>query len=456
MSERKYNVNMTEGRILPAMLSFAVPLMFSSVLQLLFNAADVVVVGRFSGENSLAAVGSTATLINLLTNLFLGLSVGANVTVARFHGARLEADLSKAVHTTMTLSVISGVIMTFVGFFGAHWMLSLMQTPPEVIDLATDYLQIYFLGVTAMMVYNFGAAILRAVGDTKRPLYYLLVSGVLNVILNLVFVIGFKMDVSGVALATVMSEVLSAVLVVMCLMREGGGIRLDLKKLGIDKAKLISIISIGLPAGFQGVLFSLSNVVIQSSVNGFGNIVVAGNSAAQNIEGFVYVAMNSFHQAAISFTGQNYGAGRYDRISKVAGCALGCVTVTGVVLGWGAFFLATPLLSIYSNNPDVIAAGTIRLSLVSATYALCGFMDVLVGVLRGIGRSILPMAISLVCICGFRLLWLGTVFQQPEFHVIRMVYMSYPVSWILAIAAMLICYFIEKRKLDRMALQAEG
>ena len=314
---KKYEIDMCSGSILKKMLAFTIPLMFSSILQLLFNAADIVVVGKFAGDNSLAAVGSNTALINLLTNLFVGLSIGANVTAARFYGAKRDEDLSDTVHTSMAISLISGIFLTVVGILGARQMLEWMQTPEEVIDLASLYLRIYFIGMTSNMVYNFGSALLRAVGDTKRPLYYLIAAGIINIILNLIFVIVLKMDVAGVALATIISETVSAVLVVRCLMKETGAIKLILKKLHIDGAKLGMIMRIGLPAGFQGIVFALSNVVIQSSVNIFGIIVVAGNSAAANIEGFVYVAMNSFYQATISFVSQKFGEVKYEIINKI-------------------------------------------------------------------------------------------------------------------------------------------
>ena len=440
VNRSKYEIDMCSGSILKKMLLFTIPLMLSSILQLLFNAADVVVVGRFAGDNSLAAVGSTTALINMLTNLFMGLSIGANVTAARDYGAKREEELSRTVHTAMMLSLISGLLLTVIGVFGAGKMLELMQTPEEVLPLASVYLRIYFAGITANMIYNFGSALLRAVGDTKRPLYYLLGAGVINVLLNLLFVIVFHMDVAGVALATVISQIISAFLVVRCLMLEKGGIRFILKKLGISRPKLFMIMRVGLPAGFQGIVFALSNVVIQSSVNGFGNIIVAGNSAAGNIEGFVYVSMNSFYQAAISFVSQNFGAGRYDRINRIVLTAQGCVITVGLLMGNLAVFFGEPLLGIYSDTPDVIAAGMIRLKIICGTYALCGIMDVMVGALRGIGYSVMPMIVSLLGACGLRLLWLATVFQMPEYHTIETVYLSYPITWTITLAVHIICY----------------
>ncbi len=445
----RYEIDMCNGPILSKMLLFAVPLMFSSILQLLFNAADIVVVGKWAGDDSLAAVGSTSSLINLLTNLFMGMSIGANVLVARYYGARQEKELKATIHTSMLLSLISGVILTIIGVFGAHKILALMQTPDDVLKLATIYIRIYFLGMTSTMVYNFGSAILRAVGDTKRPLYYLLFAGVVNVVLNLIFVIVFEMGVAGVATATAISQTISAVLVVRCLVKEKGSIHLDLKSLRIERDKFFRILQIGLPAGFQGILFSLSNVFIQSSVNSFGKVVVAGNSAASNIEGFVYVAMNAFYQAAISFMSQNVGAGKYERINKILIRAEVCVAVIGVALGNIVFIFGEPLLGIYSDTSDVVAAGVVRLSIISTTYALCGMMDVMVGALRGLGYSVMPMIVSLLGACAFRLVWLATIFQMDKFHTIEMVYISYPVSWVLTFTTHLICFIIIRRKLAK-------
>ncbi len=438
---KQYEIDMCSGLILRKMLLFALPLMLSSILQLLFNAADIVVVGKFAGDNSLAAVGSNTALINLLTNLFIGLSIGANVVAARSYGAKAWEDLKQTVHTAMLLSMVSGLLLMIVGVIGAKQMLIWMQTPEEVLPLATIYLRIYFLGMASTMVYNFGSALLRAVGDTKRPLYFLLCAGVINVILNLIFVIGFHLDVMGVAIATVISETVSAILVLRCLMRESGGIHLELRAMRIDRKKMLQILRIGLPAGFQGVVFALSNVVIQSSVNIFGNIVVAGNSAAANLEGFVYMAMNAFYQTTLSFVSQNFGAGEQKRIHRIVLWGEICVIVTGTLLGNTVVFFGNELLQIYSNNPEVIAAGMVRLHYISMIYALCGIMDVMVGALRGIGYSIMPMIVSIVGVCILRLVWLATVFQIPQFHRIETVYISYPFTWILT-SIVYIVFFI--------------
>lgn len=447
--EKHYELDMCSGSIPKKMLIFTLPLMLSSILQLLFNAADIVVVGRFAGDTALAAVGSNTALINLLTNLFIGLSIGANVLAARHYGAGETAELSKTVHTSMLLSVFSGLALTAVGIIFAKQLLILMKTPEEVLGPASLYLRIYFLGMTSLMIYNFGSALLRAVGDTRRPLVYLFCSGVINVALNILFVVLFKMDVAGVALATAISETVSAVLVVRCLMHETGGIQLILSELRFDKKKFAGIIRVGLPAGFQGVIFSLSNVVIQSSVNLFGPVVVAGNSAAQNLEGFVYVAMNSFYQSTISFTSQNMGAKKYDRITKILVCGLTCVVVTGLTLGWMGLLFGRQLLGIYSSNPEVIEAGMYRMRVVFSIYFLCGIMDVMVGGLRGIGYSVMPMIVSLIGACGIRLLWIATVFNIDSFHNVTTVYLSYPVSWIITDIAHVVCYIIVRKKLAK-------
>ncbi len=443
---KKYEIDMCSGSVFKKMLLFAIPLMCSSILQLLFNAADIVVVGRFAGDNALAAVGSNSALINLLTNLFVGLSIGSNVLTAQYYGAKKDTDLKETVHTSMLISIYSGLILTVIGILGARVLLEMMQAPPEVLDLAVLYLRIYFVGMTSTMVYNFGSAILRAVGDTKRPLYYLLGAGIINVILNLFFVIACKMGVAGVALATAVSQTISAVLVVRCLIQEQSGIHLELKELAISKEKFFRIMRIGLPAGFQGTVFSLSNVVIQSAVNSFGNIAVAGNSAAANIEGFVYMAMNAFYQATISFTSQNYGASQYKRIYKILFTGELYVIITGIVLGNLAVFLGDSLLGIYSPSTEVIAAGMARLKIICTVYALCGVMDVLVGALRGIGYSVVPMIVSLIGACGLRLLWVATIFKIPQYHNLTTVYLSYPITWTITLTVHAITFAVAAHK----------
>lgn len=448
-NNKGHQMDLCSGSVLKKMLLFTVPLMLSSILQLLFNAADIVVVGKFAGDNALAAVGSNTALINLLMNFFMGFSIGANVLVARYFGAKQKKDLSDTVHTAMTISLLSGIFLTVVGVIGARQLLIWMSTPEAVLGLATLYLRVYFLGMTATMLYNFGSAILRAVGDTKRPLYYLFAAGVINVCLNLIFVIGFRMSVAGVGLATVISQIISAALVVRCLIKDETDIKLDVRKLKINPQIFKKLLYIGLPASFQGIIFSLSNVVIQSSVNSFGEITVAGNSVAANIEGFVYVSMNAFHQGAITFTSQNMGAGKKERTNRILFTAQACVIVTGLVLGNAVYLAGKPLLSIYTSSPLVIAEGMKRLNVISRTYALCGMMDVMVGVLRGLGYSVLPMLVSLVGACGLRLFWIFTFFKWEQFHTITSLYMTYPVSWIITMVAHTICFVIVKNMLNQ-------
>ena len=453
--QRGYEIDMCTGPLLRKMLLFTLPLMCSSVLQLLFNAADTVVVGRFAGDNSLAAVGSTSSLISLLTNLFIGLSIGANVQAAREYGAKKGGALSRTVHTSMLLSLLSGLVLTAVGVLGARQILVWMQSPPEVLGLSALYLRIYFLGMTSTMVYNFGSAVLRAVGDTRRPLYYLIAAGTINVALNLFFVIVVHLDVAGVAIATAISQTVSAVLVLRCLRREQGWIHLSWRELRISGDKLSAILKVGLPAGFQGIVFALSNVVIQSSVNSFGSTVMAGNSASSNIESFIYFSMNAFHQAVLSFTSQNMGAGNYRRINRILLTGQACVLTVGAALGGFALAFGHGLLHIYSRSEPVIQAGLVRLRIIASTYAVCGAMDVMVGSLRGIGYSLMPMFVSLLGACGVRLLWLATVFQMPGLHTIRVIYLSYPISWLVTLAAHIICFFWARRRLER-SLSAPG
>ena len=377
LRKRHYEIDMLNGPIMPKLLTFAFPLILSSALQLTFNAADVIVVGRFEGDTALAAVGAPGALINLLINLFLGFSVGANVVVAQCYGANDYRETSAAVHTSIGLSLVSGIGVGVMGFFLAGFFLQLMNTPSEVLPLATTYMKIYFLGMPANMVYNFGAAILRAIGDTRRPLTYLIISGATNVVLNLVFVLAFGLGVQGVALATIISQFVSAILILLCLMRSEGSIHLDIRKIRFQRDKVWKIARVGLPAGLQGTFFSISNVLIQSTVNSFGAIVVAGNTAASNIENYVYVSMNAIYQAAITFTGQNVGARKYDRISRVTRSSLLAVLGIGLILGGILMAFLRPLLGIYTQDDAVISAGVIRTTIIAPTYFLCGMMDVI-------------------------------------------------------------------------------
>ena len=443
--KNKYEIDMCNGPLLGKMLVFAIPLMLSGILQLFFNAADIVVVGRFAGNEALAAVGSTSSLINLLINMFMGLSVGANVLVARFYGAGHKKDLNGMVHTAIATAIVSGLILVIAGCVLAKPALQLMGTPDDVINMSILYMRIYFCGMPVMMTYNFGSAILRAVGDTKRPLYYLMVAGVVNVILNLFFVIVFHMSVAGVALATVISQAISAALVIRCLVKTESDYRLNLKELRIHPDKLIKMIQIGIPAGLQGALFSISNVLIQSSVNSFGSIAMAGNTAASNLEGFVYTAMNSLYQTSISFTGQNYGAMKYKRIGKIMMISQGIVIVVGLVFGNAVYLFSDKLLLLYSSDPEVIQIGIRRLGIIAVAYFLCGMMDSIVGSLRGMGYAIMPMLVSLTGACAFRVIWIATIFRSV--NTLECLYLSYPISWTITFSVHLICFLIVYRKL---------
>lgn len=440
MKSKSHHVDMCNGSIFPKLVAFAIPVMLSGILQLLFNAADVVVVGRFAGQEALAAVGSTSSLINLLVNVFVGLSVGTNVLVARFYGAGKEKEVEQMIHTAILTAIISGIFLIFVGLFFTRPLLVLMGSPEDVLPLSALYLKIYFLGMPATMVYNFGSAILRAVGDTRRPMVYLTISGIVNFLLNLVFVIVFRLSVAGVALATALSQFLSAGLVLYALMTEEGMCHLNIRRLRIYKDKLMWLIRVGLPAGMQGAIFSLSNVLIQSSINSFGSVVMAGNTAASSIEGFVYVGMNAMHQTAVSFVSQNYGARKFGRIKKIGVYCIGMVTIIGLVLGVGAYTFAHPLLSIYSDKEQVIAYGIIRMSYICVLYFLCGIMDTLVGIIRGLGYSVIPMIVSLMGACAFRVVWIYTIFAH--YHTLRSLYVSYPISWIITAVCHAICLAI--------------
>lgn len=439
-----YQIDMLHGPLAGKLLLFALPLMLSSLLQLLFNAADVVVVGRYVGKQALAAVGSNTALINLLVNLFVGFSVGANVIVARDLGAGQEEDVRRSVHTALTVALLSGVFLMAVGAALSRTLLELTSSPEDVIDLATLYLRIYFCGMPANMFYNFGSAILRAQGDTRRPLYFLTAAGIVNVVLNLIFVIGLQMSVAGVALATIAAQYISAVLVFICLMRDQGPLHFDLHCLQLDRRTIKRVLQVGLPAGFQGLVFSLSNVVIQSSINTFASTVVAGSTASANIEGFVYASMNAFYQSALTFVSQNYGAGECKRVDKILKLCLAYVTVCGLILGLLAASCGHTLAGIYAPGDEaVIGYAMERLWFVCGPYFLCGIMEVFVGGLRGIGYSVVPMVVSMVGACGFRLLWVATIFRLAPSP--ATLYISYPFSWIVT-AAVQMTFFLIVRK----------
>ena len=441
---KSYEIDMCSGPLLSRILLFAIPLICSGVLQLVFNATDIIVVGRFVSSNAMAAVGSTSPLINLLVNFFIGISVGANVLVARFRGANDFDDAQETVQTALITAVAGGFVLIALGILLARPMLVWMATPDEVIGQAVLYMRVYFIGMPATMLYNFGAAILRAVGDTRRPLYFLTLAGLVNVAGDLLFVLVLDMGVAGVAVATVISQIISATLIVLCLMRQDGMCNVNLRRMRFHRDKFLRIMQVGLPAGLQSVIFNISNVLIQSSINSFGATVVAGNTAASNIEGFVYTSMNALYQTSLSFTSQNLGARQFGRIDKILVRCLALVFVIGLVLGNGAHLLGQTLLGIYTSEPEVIAYGMMRLGVVSVTYCLCGMMDVVAGSVRGLGYSILPMLVSLVGACVFRIIWIFTVFQWQ--HTLFSLYISYPISWALTICAHLVCYFAVRRR----------
>ena len=433
-------MDMTQGRLLTQVLVFALPIMLSGILQLLFNAADTIVVGRFAGNEALAAVGSVGSLNNMIISLFIGLSVGANVLVARYTGSRNDRAVSDTVHTSVLLSLLGGVLLMIIGVLLARPLLTLMGSPEDVIGLAVLYVRIIFLGMPVQMLYNFCAAILRAVGDTQRPLYYLSIAGVVNVLLNLVFVIALHLSVAGVALATIISQAISALLVTRALLHMEGPTRLHLRRLRIHPGKLREIIRIGLPAGIQSSVFSLSNVVIQSSVNSFGSVVIAGNAASSNVGNFVYQAMNTFQQAITCFAGQNIGARKPRRIVSAMKVCMFWAVSFGLVLGMLSCVFGTQLLSLFSADPAVIAAGMERQIIVCAPYFLCGMMDVMTGALRGIGYSLLPMIVSILGACAFRLFWVFTIFAA--YPTLPCLMFSYPVSWLLTFSVLLVIFLV--------------
>ena len=438
---RDMTIDMCSGPLMGKLLRFSVPLMLSGILQLLFNAADIVVVGQFDSSDAMAAVGSTSSLNNLIVNLFLGLSAGGSVVVAQYFGMKSRQDVEETVHTAILLGFISGLVLVAAGMFLAEPMLVLMGTTPDVIDQSVLYMRIVFAGMPAMMVYDFGAGILRAVGDTRRPLVYLFCGGVVNVAFNLFFVIVCHLGVAGVAIGTVMSQCIAAFITVRCLMKTEDCYGIRLRELRIVKHKLLRILRVGVPTGIQGAMFSISNVVIQSSINSFdSSIIVAGNTASGNIEGFVYTAMNAFYQASLTFTSQNVGAHQTRRILPVLGWSLLCVTVVGVATGVLAVLFGPQLLGIYSPDEEVIAYGLERLRLICLTYFLCGTMDVVTGSIRGLGPSVTPAVISLLGVCGLRIVWIYTVFAAHRS--LMVLYLSYPVSWLITLVVNIICFAV--------------
>lgn len=444
MKKNKYEIDMCNGTIMDKLISFALPLMLSGMLQLMFNAVDIIVVGRFSGSRALAAVGSTTALINVFTNLFIGISLGANVLAARFYAAGKEKEMSDTVHTAITIAIISGLIMAFVGLIFSKGALELMDTPEDVIGQAALYMRIYFIGMPFFMLYNYGAAVLRAVGDTKRPLMFLIVSGCINAVLNLILVIGFSLSVVGVAVATVISQMISCILVLRCLYKSEGSYQLRFSKLKINKKYMIQIFQVGVPAGIQSTVINFSNVLLQSSVNSFGSVAMAGYTAANNILGFLYQSINSVTQACMSFTSQNYGVGKYKRMDRVlADCMILTVAVS-LIFGCSAYFFGNYILRIYTSDAEVIKCGLEILSITTVPYFLCGIMDLFPGALRGMGYSAVPMILSVIGTVGMRVLWIYVVF--PLNRSLYVLFISYPASWGITIVMQVICYIFVRKK----------
>ena len=454
----KRHADMLQGSLLSGIIRYTIPIMLSSVLQLLFNAADLIIVGRYCGSICVGAVSATGTITNLIITLFLGLSVGCGVTVAHGIGGKDDTEVHRIVHTALPTAIVGGAILTVIGVVFSKDFLQMMNTPENVLPLSTTYMQIYFCGMMFSMVYNFTSAILRAAGDTKSPFYFLTLAGVVNVVLNVFFVTTLHMNVDGVALATIISQGISAILCVIALMRRTDACKLCLKKMRFYRKQFVKMIQIGLPAGIQGSLFSISNVLIQSAVNSFGSeAILSGNGAGGNIEGFAYVIMNSFYQAAINFIGTNKGAHQFDRIKNAYGICMGYVTVFGLTAGLTIWIFGKELLSIYlTDSPEAIEYGLIRFNYVALPYFLCGILEVTTGALRGLGSSLTPMLISVLGVCGIRILWIYTIFQIPEYHTLDYLFLSYPVTWLIAIVCELIALkiiFNKKCKTDSIRTQ---
>lgn len=435
------------------LISFSFPLMLTSILQLMFNAVDIIVVGRFSGSQSLAAVGSTTALINIFTNLFIGISLGANVLAARYYAAGRDKEMSEAVHTAIFLALISGLIMAVVGVGASRFALTLMGTPDDVIDLSVLYMRIYFMGMPFFMLYNYGAAILRAVGDTKRPLFYLIAAGLANVVLDLLLVIVIPLNVAGVAVGTVASQMVSCILVLRCLYRTEGSYQLRFSRLTIKSEHLKMIFQVGVPAGIQSTVINFSNALLQSSVNSFGSTAMAGYTAANNIIGFLYSAVNAVTQACMSFTSQNYSVGKPKRMDRVlVNCIILTVSVSAA-MGIGAYAFGGQLLKIYTSEADVIRCGLEVLSITTVPYFLCGIMDLFPGAMRGMGHSGVPMILSVIGTVGTRIVWVYLLF--PHHRSLYFLFISYPASWILTIIMQAVCFYFV-RKQCRMEMHILG
>lgn len=444
------------GPLLGKILIFSLPIMAMNILQLLFNTADMIVVGRFSGSDALAAVGATGSIINLIVNLFMGLSVGTSVVVARDYGAGQADAVSRSVHTSVAISIIGGLIVMVAGLALCKPLLVIMGTPADILDLSVLYMRIYFISMPASMVFNFGAAILRAVGDSRHPMYYLVITGILHVVINLFFVLKLHMSVDGVAWATVISQYLAVLLIIVCLCRYDGAIRFFPRQMRIDPQKLRDIVRIGLPAGLQGLLFSISNVLIQSAVNSFGSTMVAASSASSNIENYIGTTMNAYYNAAITFTAQNMGAKKYGRLDTIAKVCTVLVFATWVLLGGATMLFGRTLLGIFTTDPEVIRLGMLRLNVMMIAYFTCGVMNVFPGLTRGMGYSISPMLCTLVGACLLRIVWLATIFAWFPTEVI--LFACYPVTWALAGVGQVFIFFYGRHRLRQkpVALNPAG
>lgn len=449
--KNRYEIDMCNGSVMDKLISFSIPLMLSGILQLLFNAVDIIVVGRFTGSHALAAVGSTTALINVFTNLFIGVSLGANVLAARFYASGREREMSETVHTAITFALLSGIVMVFVGLLFSRGALELMDTPQDVINQSTLYMRIYFAGMPFFMVYNYGAAILRAVGDTKRPLLFLIIAGVTNALLNLFLVIVMHLGVAGVAIATVIAQMISCILVLRCLYKTDSCYQLRFSKLMLKWRYLKQIFQVGIPAGIQSTVINFSNVLLQSSVNSFGSIAMAGYTAANNIFGFLFASVNSITQACMSFTSQNYGVGKWKRMDKVLRNCILLSVIVSLVLGGGSYLFGPELLKIYTSDQAVIQCGMEILLYTTVTYFMCGLMDLFPGALRGMGYSAVPMLLSVVGTVGTRVAWIFWVF--PKHRALDVLFISYPASWLVTIILQVICYYFVRRKVKNKLKQ---
>lgn len=453
IKKNRYEIDMCNGSIMDKLISFSIPLMLSGILQLLFNAVDIIVVGRFTGSQALAAVGSTTALINVFTNLFIGVSLGANVLAARFYASGRKKEMSETVHTSILFALLSGIVMVFVGLFFSRAALELMDTPADVIDQSALYMQIYFAGMPFFMLYNYGAAILRAVGDTKRPLFFLVIAGGVNAGLNLFLVIVLHLGVAGVAIATVIAQMISCILVLRCLYQSTGSYQLRISRLTLKWTYLKQIFQVGIPAGIQSTVINFSNVLLQSSVNSFGSVAMAGYTAANNIFGFLFAAVNSITQACMSFTSQNYGVGKWKRMDRVLLNCMLLTVIVSLVLGGGSYVFGPELLRIYTSDAAVIQCGMEILLYTTVTYFMCGIMDLFPGALRGMGCSAVPMLLSVIGTVGTRVVWIFMVF--PKYRSLDILFISYPASWLVTIALQVVCYYFVRKKVKSEFLEGK-